>query len=157
MHHPESLIVIVGGIPPEVEVFANQLAGRIETGIQGLPCYRGTLHGHRCVIAEMGMGKVNAATVTTLLLTQLRPRLVICAGGGGGLNPALRWVDTIVVDKAIQHDYGALRPEGMTRWKTFNPIAQSVNPVYFRQCLLYLCVRVQNEITTTSVQSSDVA
>jgi adenosylhomocysteine nucleosidase len=82
------------------------------------------------VLAEMGMGKTNAAMATTLLLTHLRPRMVICAGGGGGLNPALRWGDTIIVEKTIHHDYGALRPDAMTRWPTLNPIAQEENPLY---------------------------
>jgi adenosylhomocysteine nucleosidase len=82
------------------------------------------------VLAEMGMGKANAALTTTLLLTHLRPHMVICAGGGGGLNPALQWRDTIIIEKTIHHDYGALRPEGMTRWPTRNLIAREENPLY---------------------------
>jgi len=130
MDQGSSPILIVGGIRQEVKVFADQLTGLTEIVIHGLPCYRGILGEHTCVLAEMGMGKVNAAMTTTLLLTALQPRLVICAGGGGGLNPALKWGDTVIVEKVIHHDYGAMRPAGMTRWPTVNPINREENPLY---------------------------
>jgi adenosylhomocysteine nucleosidase len=125
-----SPILIVGGIRQEVQAFADQLTDLTEITIQGLSCYRGNLRGYPCVLAVMGIGKVNAAMTTTLLLTTVQPRLIICAGGGGGLNPMLRWGDTIIVDKAIHHDYGAVRPDGMTRWPTVNPINRQENPLY---------------------------
>jgi adenosylhomocysteine nucleosidase len=130
MDQGRSPIVIVGGIRAEVAVFADQLADCTASAIHGLPCLRGTLRGHPCVLAEMGMGKANAAMTTTLLLTHLQPQMVICAGGGGGLNPTLQWGDTLIIEKAIHHDYGALRPDGMTRWPTLNPIAREENPLY---------------------------
>ena len=129
MDHTLSPILIVGGISQEVKVFADQLTDPTEIAIHGLPCHRGTLRAHTCVLAEMGMGKVNAAMTTTLLLTALQPRLVICAGGGGGLNPTLKWGDTVIVEKVIQHDYGAIRSDGMTRWPTVNPINREENPL----------------------------
>ena len=129
MNEARSPIVILGGIRAEVAVFADQLADSTASAIHGLPCLRGTLRGHPCVLAEMGMGKANAAMTTTLLLTHLEPRMVICAGGGG-LNPMLQWGDTIIVEKTIHHDYGALRPDGMTRWPTLNPITREENPLY---------------------------
>ena len=124
-----SPILIVVGIRQEAEAFADQLTDRTEITIQGLSCSRGNLRGYPCVLAEMGMGKVNAAMTTTLLLTSLQPRLIICAGGGGALNPMLGWGDTIIVDKAIHHDYGAVRPDGMTGWPTVNPLDRQENPL----------------------------
>lgn len=130
MGQASSLILILGGIKQEVKVFTDQLTDLTEVAIYGLRCHRGTLREHPCVVAEMGMGKANAAMVTTLLITALRPSLVICAGGGGGLNPTLSWGDTIIVEKVIHHDYGAIRPDGMTRWPTVNPINREENPLY---------------------------
>jgi len=125
-----SPILILGGIKQEVKVFIDQLTDLSEVAIHGLTCHRGTLREHPCVLAEMGMGKANAAMVTTLLITALQPSLVICAGGGGGLNPSLSWGDTIIVEKAVHHDYGAIRPAGMTHWPTVNPINWEENPLY---------------------------
>jgi len=105
----------------------------------------------------MGMGKVNAALTTTLLLTHLQPRMLICAGGCGGLNPILKWGDTIIVEKTIQHDYGALRPDGMTRWPTLNPITREENPLYLPTdaTLTALAISTAQHIVLPTIRTRD--
>ena len=49
----------------------------------------GTIDGHDVVLAGSGMGKVNAALVTTLLADRFGCRAVVFSGVAGGLDPSL--------------------------------------------------------------------
>jgi adenosylhomocysteine nucleosidase len=49
----------------------------------------GTIDGHDVVLAGSGMGKVNAALVTTLLADRFGCRTVVFSGVAGGLDPSL--------------------------------------------------------------------
>jgi adenosylhomocysteine nucleosidase len=57
------------------------------------------------VVAETGIGKVNAAMTTTLALMQFRPAAVIFTGIAGGVNPALNPGDLVIARSTAHHDY----------------------------------------------------
>jgi adenosylhomocysteine nucleosidase len=59
------------------------------------------------VLAESGVGKVNAALAATILLDRFQCRGLIFSGVAGGLDPALSVGDLVIATDVIQHDYGA--------------------------------------------------
>jgi adenosylhomocysteine nucleosidase len=71
----------------------------------------GTIDGHAVVLAGSGMGKVNAALVTTLLADRFGCHTVVFSGVAGGLDPRLAIGDIVVADFVIQHDAGVLEDE----------------------------------------------
>jgi adenosylhomocysteine nucleosidase len=71
----------------------------------------GTIDGYDVVLASSGMGKVNAALVTTLLADRFGCRAVVFSGVAGGLDPRLAIGDIVVADFVIQHDAGVLEDE----------------------------------------------
>jgi len=86
----------------------------------------GTIDGHDVVLAGSGMGKVNAALVTTLLADRFGCRTVVFSGVAGGLDPRLAIGDIVVADFVIQHDAGVLENE---RVRTYQPgYASVINP-----------------------------
>jgi adenosylhomocysteine nucleosidase len=86
----------------------------------------GTLDGHDVVLAGSGMGKVNAALVTTVLADRFGCRVIVFSGVAGGLDPALAIGDIVVADLVIQHDAGVLEGE---RVRTYQPgYAPMINP-----------------------------
>ncbi|MDT5208250.1 MAG: adenosylhomocysteine nucleosidase [Mycobacterium sp.] len=88
--------------------------------------YTGTIDGHHVVLAGSGMGKVNAALVTTLLADRFGCRTVVFSGVAGGLDPTLSIGDVVVADLVIQHDAGVLENE---RVRTYQPgHAPIINP-----------------------------
>jgi adenosylhomocysteine nucleosidase len=86
----------------------------------------GTIDGHDVVLAGSGMGKVNAAVVTSLLADRFGCRTVVFSGVAGGLDPRLAIGDIVVADLVIQHDAGVLENE---RVRTYQPgHAPVINP-----------------------------
>ena len=86
----------------------------------------GTIDGHDVVLAGSGMGKVNAAVVTTLLIDRFGCHTVVFSGVAGGLDPRLAIGDIVVADFVIQHDAGVLENE---RLRTYQPgHAPVINP-----------------------------
>ena len=68
----------------------------------------GKINGINVIAAECGIGKVNAAVTTTILISHFGCLGIVFSGVAGGLNPNLNIGDVIIADKLIQHDYGAI-------------------------------------------------
>lgn len=68
--------------------------------------WRGQHDGEALVLAQMGIGKVNAAAAATLLLSLFECEALICSGVAGGLSPDLPVGSVLLADKLAIHDYG---------------------------------------------------
>ncbi len=62
------------------------------------------------VIAQTGIGKVNAAIVTTLLLNHFQPRELVFTGIAGGVNTELSPGDLVIAKQTAYHDFGTITP-----------------------------------------------
>lgn len=56
---------------------------------------------------KSGIGKVNAAMSTTILIERYHPDLIINTGSAGGLNPELNVGDLVISDDVCHHDVDA--------------------------------------------------
>tara|TARA_B110000858_G_C17762461_1_gene455233 strand:+ start:171 stop:884 length:714 start_codon:yes stop_codon:yes gene_type:complete len=68
----------------------------------------GKINGIDVIAAECGIGKVNAALTTGLLLGHFGCDSIAFSGVAGGINPELKQGDILIADELIQHDYGAI-------------------------------------------------
>lgn len=64
-----------------------------------------SVSGMNVELAIGGHGKVQFALSTQLLLQKFNPRLVICAGGAGRLDPRLSPLDVVAGEVTIEHDF----------------------------------------------------
>lgn len=64
-----------------------------------------SLSGMDVDLAIGGHGKVQFALSTQLLVQKFKPRLVICAGGAGRLDPRLMPLDVVAGEVTIEHDF----------------------------------------------------
>ena len=82
-------IAIVAALPQELALLrdATQERTQLDLGVPGLRAWRGTLDGCAVTLAECGIGKVAAATLTTALVLATRPRVLLFTGVAGGLDP----------------------------------------------------------------------
>ncbi|MBB3192183.1 5'-methylthioadenosine/S-adenosylhomocysteine nucleosidase [Halomonas cerina] len=101
-------IGIIGAMAQEVAVLAAQLEGRRTRQHVGCTFHLGRLHGVEVVILQSGIGKVNAAIGTTLLLDVYRPEAIINTGSAGGFGEGLAVGDIVVSNEVRHHDVDAV-------------------------------------------------
>jgi adenosylhomocysteine nucleosidase len=119
-------IGLICAIPQELAHLRAALADPHSEEAAHTVFHTGTIGGHDVVLAGSGMGKVNAAIITTLLADRFGCRTVIFTGVAGGLNPALTIGDVVIADLVIQHDAGVLENE---RVRVYQPgHAPVINP-----------------------------
>ena len=94
---------IIGAMPEELEELLGVLENTQEEQRGSFTLYRGTLDGQEVLLAECGVGKVNAAALTQLLIMQEVER-VIFTGVAGAVDPTLKVGDIVVSTDALQHD-----------------------------------------------------
>ena len=73
--------------------------------ILGLKFFEGQINNKDCVLVECGIGKVNAARTTQIMLDNFEIEFVINIGTAGGLNEKLGVTDVVIGEKMVQHDF----------------------------------------------------
>lgn len=101
-------IGLICAIPQELDALKRALTDTGSEAVAHTQFITGVLDDHDVVLAGSGMGKVNAAIVTTLLADRFGCDTVVFSGVAGGLDPALSIGDVVVADRIIQHDAGVL-------------------------------------------------
>lgn len=101
-------IGIIGAMSQEVERLASLLEGCETHSHVGSTFYSGRLHGVEVVILQSGIGKVNAAVGTTLLLDMYQPEAIINTGSAGGFGEGLEIGDIVVSSEVRHHDVDAV-------------------------------------------------
>lgn len=64
----------------------------------------GTLNGHRLVLMESGIGKVNAAIGAVELIKHCQPQALINTGVAGGIDAQLSVMDVVAGQRVAYHD-----------------------------------------------------
>lgn len=77
----------------------------IEIGQRRFIC--GQLWGQEVVAVLSGIGKVAAASTTSLLIHQFKVREVVLTGVAGAADPSLNIGDIVIADQLVQHDMNA--------------------------------------------------
>lgn len=128
----QPVTAILGAFPPEVNILHDQLQQKKDTVIQQVRFSQGILNGRRVVLALTGMGKVNAAMTTTLVLEHFAVEQLVFTGIAGGVDPALHPGDLVIGTALAYHDYGTLGPDSLELRPTRNPFTLQDNPLYYR-------------------------
>ena len=97
-------IAILTAMAEEGQLYRDTCAvtGTVERA--GLSLHRATHAGHDLLLTEMGVGKVNAALATQVVLDAVVPDAVVCTGTAGALHDGLDVGDIVVARDCLQHD-----------------------------------------------------
>ncbi|MCQ9299788.1 5'-methylthioadenosine/adenosylhomocysteine nucleosidase [Staphylococcus hyicus] len=101
------MIGIIGAMEEEVAILKSQMNDVETLKIAHTIFYKGKLHHSDVVLIQSGIGKVNVAISTTLLIQQFNPELIINTGSAGGLQPGLSLGDVVVSTEVSYHDADA--------------------------------------------------
>ena len=97
-------VAIIGAMEEEVTILRNKLEGLEQVTIAGSEFNTGTLNGIEVILLKSGIGKVNAAMSTTILLEKFKPDAVINTGSAGGYHTALNVGDVVISSEVRHHD-----------------------------------------------------
>ena len=124
-------IGILCAIPKEIKFF--DLQSNIARNLVGRTFFSKREENHELTLVECGLGKVNAALVSTLLIQEFACELLIFSGVAGGLDPEMEIGEVMVGESFIQYDYGALNDGQLQVYRAGSiPMGPPTNSVEFK-------------------------
>lgn len=103
----ETVIGIIGAMEEEVDGIRTELADPETRTIAGIRFDTGIWHGKKVVVCRSGVGKVNAAVCTQLLIDRFGAGHVLFTGVAGAADPALEIGDLVISTDCMHHDMDA--------------------------------------------------
>lgn len=98
-------IGIIVAMQEELEEILKIMEEKEEKEIYGITFIIGKIEDTKVVVVKSGVGKVNAARITQILIDKLKVKSVINVGSAGALNPLLDIGDIVIAEKLVQHDF----------------------------------------------------
>ncbi|SGR34593.1 5'-methylthioadenosine/adenosylhomocysteine nucleosidase [Staphylococcus aureus] len=135
------MIGIIGAMEEEVKILKNKLTQLSEISVAHVKFYTGILKDREVVITQSGIGKVNAAISTTLLINKFKPDIIINTGSAGALDESLNVGDVLISDDVKYHDadatafgyeYGQI-PQMPVAFQSSKPLIEKVFQVVQQQ------------------------
>ncbi len=98
---------IIGAMEEEVEMLKSEMKNVKTTVLAGMVFCEGILWKHPMVVVRSGIGKVNMAICTQILVDVFKVEALINTGVAGGLYSELSIGDIVLSSEAMQHDMDA--------------------------------------------------
>lgn len=103
------MIGIIGAMEVEVQKLKEHMNVKRTMEKAGMVFYEGTLKGQPVVIVRSGIGKVNAAVCTQILIDDFQAEAVINTGIAGSLKAEINIGDLVVSTDLVHHDMDAVQ------------------------------------------------
>ncbi|QFF99510.1 5'-methylthioadenosine/S-adenosylhomocysteine nucleosidase [Psychrobacillus glaciei] len=97
-------IAVIGAMEQEVELLRDEIENAETTIIANSEFTVGTYKNQEIILLKSGIGKVNAAMTTSILLNKFKPDYVINTGSAGGYDPTLDVGAIVISDEVRHHD-----------------------------------------------------
>lgn len=102
-----SIIGIIGAMDEEVADLKAEMTDVKILRKAGMEFNRGVLEGHPAVVVQSGVGKVNAAICTQILVDEFHVDYLVNTGIAGSLQNVIDIGDIVISSDAMQHDMDA--------------------------------------------------
>ena len=96
---------IIAAMPEEMQEIQKLMKEILTIEIYGLNFIKGKINNKQVVLVEAGVGKVNAARTTQILIDKFEVDAVINVGSAGASNDELNIGDIVIGKKLVQHDF----------------------------------------------------
>lgn len=97
-------IGIIGAMSEELEILLKDMQLNNKETKANMTFHSGRLWGKQVVAVVCGIGKVNAAVCTQILISEYKVDTVINVGVAGGIGKEIYPGDVVIADSLIQHD-----------------------------------------------------
>ena len=98
-------IGIIVATDEELIEIKNIMDSYEEKDIYELTFIKGKINGKKVIVVKCGIGKVNAARTTQILIDNFKISKIINIGAAGGINPELKIQDIVIGEKLVQYDF----------------------------------------------------
>ena len=98
------MIGIIGAMQEEVDEILKLMDLKTTNEYQGYTFYEGIMNQKEIILLRGGIGKVNAAISTTLMMTHYNIDFVINIGSAGGLQKYQNVGDIVISNAVAHHD-----------------------------------------------------
>ena len=106
-------LLVTAATEREIAQLVRETGGVPASGTEPRPVWECEFAGHRLVLAITGIGKVNAASSVTALVTGYQPSLIINTGCGGAYpETGMRVGELAIATAEIYGDEGVLTADG---------------------------------------------
>ena len=96
---------IIAAIDEEIDSIKKLMTDSNIKEICNLQFITGKINEKEVVLVKSGVGKVNAARITQILIDNFNLDYVINVGTAGGLNENIEIGDIVIGEKLVQHDF----------------------------------------------------
>ena len=97
-------IAIIGAMVEEIEQFLQLMTIAKHSTHAGIEMIAGQIEGQEVVVCKSGVGKVNAALCTQILISEFAVDAVIMTGVAGAIDLRLNIGDLVISSDCMQHD-----------------------------------------------------
>ena len=98
-------IGVIGAMEEEVASLIHQMEDVEKKIIAGMTFYHGNLWNQDAVVVRSGIGKVNMAVCTQILVDEFAVNMLINTGVAGGLYKDINVGDIVISSDALHHDF----------------------------------------------------
>ena len=96
---------IIAAMKEEMQEIKKIMQEIEEIKIKELIFFRGKINNNNVILVEAGIGKVNAARVTQLMIDKFEIQRIINVGSAGSANNELKIGDIVIGKRLVQHDF----------------------------------------------------
>lgn len=101
------VIGLIGAMDEEIKLLLDRMENKRMREKAGIRYYEGTILGNSVVLCKSGVGKVNAAVTTQILVDTFGVSRILFTGVAGAVHPDLSIGDIVISSHCIQHDMDA--------------------------------------------------
>lgn len=101
------MLGIIGAMDEEVLEIKNALTDVSVETVTGMDFYRGKVNGKEVVVVRSGIGKVNAAVCSQILVDRFGVEAIVNTGIAGALRAEINIGDIVLSTDSVQHDMDA--------------------------------------------------
>lgn len=106
------MLGIIGALDIEIDGIKSLMTDIEAKTVSKITFYKGKINGKECVVAQCGVGKVNAAMCAQTMILLYNVTAVINTGVAGALNRKLKIGDIVVSSDVVHHDNKCLVDDG---------------------------------------------
>ena len=100
-----SKIAVIGAMGCEIEDVKKEMIDLKEENYADLKIFTGTINNKFIILAQSGVGKVNAALTTQYIIDIFKPNIIINTGVAGGIADGIDVGDIVIGTYLVQYDF----------------------------------------------------